>query len=66
MNKKPNTKEEVHEFLEIVGALAELALNFYRALIAAGANNIEAISITRAYLASFNTPTNNSTTEGDN
>ena len=44
MNKKPNTKEEVREFLEIVGALAEVALNFYRALIAAGANNIEAIS----------------------
>lgn len=66
MSKNPNTQKEVRELLEAVGALAEVALNFYRALIAAGANNSEAISITRAYLASFNTPTNNSTTEGDN
>lgn len=66
MNKKPSTQEEVRALLEVVGALAEIALNFYRALIAVGANNIEAISITRAYLASFNTPTNNFTTEGDN
>lgn len=66
MSKNPNTQKEVRELLEVVGALAEVNLNFYRVLIAAGANNSEAISITRAYLASFNTPTNNSTTEGDN
>lgn len=66
MSKNLNTQKEVRELLEAVGALVEVALNFYRALIAAGANNSEAISITRAYLASFNTPTNNSTTEGDN
>lgn len=66
MNKKPSTQKEIRDLLVAIGALAEVALNFYRALIAVGANNIEAISITRAYLASFNTPTNNSTTEGDN
>lgn len=70
MNKKPSTEKEVHALLEAIGALAEIALNFYRALIAVGADNSEAYLITRAYLASFSTPTNNTTnnltTEGDN
>ncbi len=66
MNKKSNMQKEVREFLEVVGALAEVALNFYRALLEAGANNSEAISITRAYLASFNIPaTNSSSSESE-
>lgn len=66
MNKKPNTQKEVRKFLEVVEAAAEIALTFYRALIKSGANNLEAVLITRAYLSSFSIPTNNSTTEGDN
>lgn len=66
MNKKPNTQKEVREFLESVGALAEVALNFYRALTAVGADNSEAFLITHAYLASFNIPaTNSSSSESE-
>lgn len=50
----------MREMLNAVNIIAKLSMTFYRATLNAGADKNEAWDLTRAYLASFNTPTNNS------
>lgn len=47
----------MNDFITALGALAEIGLTFYRALLSSGANDAEAFTITQAYLGSFSNPT---------
>lgn len=52
-----NPNSDMNDFITALGALAEIGLTFYRALLSSGANDAEAFTITQAYLGSFSNPT---------
>jgi len=52
MDKK-NNSEQVKQMLQSVGAMAEMALVFYRATLQAGADTIEANKLTQAYMGAL-------------
>lgn len=43
--------DAVRELLNAVGALAEMSLNFYRALVSAGATKEEAFVLVQSFIA---------------
>lgn len=52
MDKK-NDSDQVKQVLQSVGAMAEMALVFYRATLRAGADTIEATKLTKAYMGAL-------------
>ncbi len=52
-----NPNSDMNDFITALGALAEIGLTFYRALLSSGATDSEAFTIAQAYLGSFNNPT---------
>lgn len=45
--------KKTNEFMNAVGAMAEMSLVFYRATLGAGANVMEATRLTQAYIAAM-------------
>ena len=45
--------EKTEKFVNAVGAVAEMSLVFYRAAMGAGADAVEALNLTRAYIAAL-------------
>ena len=51
MAAEKNQKEKMQEFMNALGAIAEMTLVFYRDLLAVGATQEEALKLTQAYIA---------------
>ncbi len=53
MDNRKENHPETEKLINAVGAVAEMSLVFYRAALEAGANAVEAVSLTKAYLSAL-------------
>lgn len=51
------SENEIHNLINAIGAAAEISLTFYRDLLSSGADDVEAYTLTKAFISSILNPT---------
>jgi hypothetical protein len=51
--EEKSKKQQIEELMNAIGATSEMALVFYRGVLANGASSEEAVKLTQAFIAAF-------------